>query len=106
MTQKSALIARHALLLLLMPTAWAADTALPEAAPKILPPCEAKAPNAGNEKSPSADCRMPTLPFQFAEPPSLGVRSLDRTAPADMPGLGYHCHWIAPEQKYCHGGID
>jgi hypothetical protein len=104
--------ARHGValaLLLAMTAVRAADGPLPDVPRRLLPACEGNPPSVppvGGDKSPSTECKPVVLPFQFAEPPSLGVRNNDRTAPPDMPGLGYHCHWIAPEQKYCHGGIN
>lgn len=95
--------------LLAMTVARAADSPQSDAPPAPLPACAVKplaVVPAGSDKPPDAECKPVALPLRFAEPPSLGVPSNDRTAPPDMPGLGYHCHWIAPGQKYCHGGIN
>jgi hypothetical protein len=42
----------------------------------------------------------------FAQPPVLIERDSAGPVPTDLPGPGYHCHWVAPGKRYCHSSFD
>jgi len=78
------------------------------AGPPVLPAAPAPAPVA-SEAAPTSEpaAPKPAVPETFAprivppSPPQAG-----NAVPDDMRPPGWHCHFIAPGKKYCHGGID
>ena len=59
------------------------------------------------EAKPPVECAPSRIP-KFFTPPimPIDVPAGDRTAPADIPVPGFHCHWLGPGKRYCHGGMD
>ncbi len=106
-------VGRHALALaavLVSASVWAAAET-PAASATV---AEAPGQSADNsdckpapEAKPPLECPPPRLPKSFAPPiMPFDIPAGDRTAPADIPLPGFHCHWIGPGKRFCHGGID
>lgn len=85
-----------------------AACATPQPQP-VAPPTSVQAAPAAADAAPAAHpptAAKPAVPDRFADPPLVLDPGQPRDRPPDLPGPGYHCHWIGPGKRFCHSGID
>jgi hypothetical protein len=67
----------------------------------VLAACASPAPVAEIKPAPPLRFAEPILPVSVPPPTQVAPSNASDSLPP-----GYHCHWLSPGKKYCHGGMD